>query len=163
MTRLFFALRRRLQIAAIFGMALMLPGCDQGPFPEYVGLAFVKGSGERTPIFRVEVANTTESRSQASDSRLITNSDRGVLLVYPSPNEYLVSNRNGPQAVDIIFIGPTSRLVGVLHSISANDNAPRTIGAASLSILFLEGGMARRIGISQGDMLLINGAMTKPS
>ncbi len=156
-------LRRSLAIAAALGAILFSVGCDQGPPSQYVDLTFVKESGERTAIFRVEVANTPETRAQASDSRRISGTDRGILLWYPSPNEHLVSNRNGPQDVDIIFIGPNARLLGVIQNVPANDATPRTIGASSGSIVFLEAGVAKRLGLSGGAMVLIQGAMSKPT
>lgn len=156
-------LRRRLATAAALCAMFFCLGCDEGPSSQYVDLTFVKETGERTAIFRVEVASTPETRAQASDSRRISGTDRGLLLWYPSPNEHLVSNRNGPQSVDIIFIGPNARLVGLIENVPANDSTPRTIGASSASIVFLEGGVSKRLGLSQGNMVLIQGAMLKPT
>jgi|688.fasta_scaffold12496_6 uncharacterized membrane protein (UPF0127 family) len=163
MLRILNLLMGRIAVAAALCATFLCVGCDQGPMPHHVDMVFVKESGERTAIFRVEVANTPETRAQASDSRRITGTDRGLLLWYAEPNEHLVSNRNGPQPVDIIFIGPNARVVGIIGQVPANDSNPRTVGASSASIVFLEGGMSQRLGLSQGSMVLIQGALAKPT
>ena len=150
-----------LPICVAFCVALSVVGCDSAPTGPQVDLTFVKESGERTAILRVEVAATPEARAKGLSHRYHPGSNRGLLLMYPSPNEYLVSNEHVADPVDFAFVAPNGHLLGVISDVPAGDDTPRTIGASSSAIIILGAGIARQLGLSRGDMVMIQGQLPK--
>ncbi len=144
-------------------LLIALAGCEEAALGPRVDATFVKETGERTAILRLEVAATPESRAMGLSKRAHPGVGRGVVLLYPGPNEHLVSNDQVLDPVDFVFVAPNGRIAGIVADVPMNDSQPRTVGAPSSAVLILAAGMARQLGISRGDMVLIQGALPKPT
>ena len=149
----------------LFVLAASLSAClseeSQGT---HIYLTFIKReSGERTPVFRVEVASTPAERHRGLAFRSDLGASEGMLLVYPRPSDYLVSNVNVPIPIDAVFVSRAATVVGILTNIPPQNDMPRSIGGPSQFIVLLPAGTVSTIGLGLNDGAVIQGTLPTPS
>lgn len=64
---------------------------------------------------RCEIANTPALRSRGLMQRATLPPSTGMLFVWPEPEPISMWMENTPLALDIVFIGPNGRVVGISH------------------------------------------------
>ena len=149
--------------AQLLLIALCFVGCSDTGLPNRVDLTFVRASGERTAIFRVEVAATPEERRKGMMFRRSLDANRGMLLMYPSEQEYLVSTKDVYLPLDFVFVSSKGKVVGLIQNEPPMNDVPRTIGRASNFILMFPSGTIRYLGLEDGDGVIIQGALPRAS
>ncbi len=77
----------------------------------------------------------------------------GMLFVYPEPHEVAFWMHNTLIPLDMLFADETGVITRVHENAVPMDDTPIPGGEAVKFVLEINGGMAARLGISQGDML----------
>ncbi|MDZ7711394.1 MAG: DUF192 domain-containing protein [Roseovarius sp.] len=105
---------------------------------------------EGEAAFRVEVADTKAERAQGLMHRERLAASAGMLFVYPHPQRVGFWMKNTLIPLDMIFMdaGGTVRRIG--HEAQPHDTRPVMGGGGIQTVLEINGGLARRIGIAEG-------------
>jgi uncharacterized membrane protein (UPF0127 family) len=114
-------------------------------------LTLVTNTGEH--VFKVEVMRTDEQRARGLMFRRHMPADRGMLFDFKTEQRVMMWMRNTYIPLDMVFITKTGIVINV-----AEDTEPlseRTISSAApaFSVLEVNAGVARRIGLKAGDQV----------
>lgn len=115
-------------------------------------LKIVTASGEHT--FQVEVARTDEQRARGLMFRRFMPADRGMLFDFKSEQPVMMWMRNTYIPLDMIFIARDGRVINVAENTEPLSERTIASAAPALSVLELNGGAARKIGLKPGDRIL---------
>jgi len=110
----------------------------------------------RGGCFEAEIAVTEAERAQGLMHRDALRRDRGMLFVFPEVGQHRFWMKNTRIELDIIFIGPNRRIVGISHRVQPCRKDPcETYGPAGDVAYALEiaGGLAREMGFAAGDLV----------
>ncbi len=132
-------------------LALVLAGplhaeCRQGS----IDLQTTTGAIAR---FTVEVADDAAERSTGLMRRESMPTAAGMLFVYARPGNVSFWMENTLIPLDMIFADPTGRVQHVHENAIPLDRTPIPGGANIKYVLEINGGLARRMGISEGAVL----------
>lgn len=97
--------------------------------------------------FSVEIADDDEERAQGLMFRERLPASSGMLFVYEEPHDLSFWMRNTLIPLDMIFLDTEGRVVRVHENAIPGDETPIRAGAPAVSVLEINGGLARRIGI----------------
>jgi uncharacterized protein len=104
--------------------------------------------------FTVEIADTDETRAQGLMHRPSMSRFAGMLFVFdPPPGRAVFWMENTLIPLDMLFIGETGVVNHIHHDARPLDRTPINGGDAVMYVLEINGGMARRLGISEGSEL----------
>lgn len=143
------AARRLLPLVA----AVALAACADGGrgaadgLPERV-LVPIAGGGEAA--VEVEVAADASSRARGLMGRTDLPDGRGMLFVFDEEADHVFWMKDTPLPLDMIFVAPDGRIVGVVESAEPRTETPRRAGAPSRYVLEVPGGWTRRAGVDTG-------------
>ncbi len=100
---------------------------------------------------RVEVADTDAERARGLMQRQTLPEDSGMVFVYSKPAEHLFWMENTLIPLDMIFIGPDDRVVGIESRAEPLSREVRGRGWISRAVLEVNGGWAAEHGVRVGD------------
>lgn len=100
--------------------------------------------------FRVEVADDKAERAQGLMNRETLSKSAGMLFVYPNPQQVGFWMKNTLIPLDMIFLDKTGTVKKVHSNAKPHDETPIMGGSGILAVLEINGGLARKIGISEG-------------
>lgn len=103
-----------------------------------------------TARFRIEVADDKEERAQGLMNRETLSMSAGMLFVYPEPQPVGFWMKNTLIPLDMIFMDETGTVKKVHHGAKPLDETPILGGTDILAVLEINGGLAQKIGISEG-------------
>jgi uncharacterized membrane protein (UPF0127 family) len=103
-----------------------------------------------TARFRIEVADDKEERAQGLMNRETMSMSAGMLFIYPEPQPVGFWMKNTLIPLDMIFMDETGTVKNVHHEAQPLDESPIFGGQEILAVLEINGGLARKIGISEG-------------
>ena len=104
-----------------------------------------------THRFAVEVADTPEAQSKGLMFRTELGPDEGMIFPYDGTTAQSFWMKNTPLPLDIIFIGPDSRIANIAAMTTPYSlDSVYSVGAV-LGVLELAGGRAAELGIEPGD------------
>jgi uncharacterized membrane protein (UPF0127 family) len=109
----------------------------------------LRGDGDQAR-FRVELADDEASRAQGLMNRDTLARGAGMLFVYPEPQRTAFWMKNTRISLDMIFMDASGTVQKVHHEAVPHDETPIFGGDAIQSVLEINGGLARRIGIAEG-------------
>ncbi len=109
----------------------------------------LRGEGDQAR-FRVELADEEAERSQGLMNRDDLARGAGMLFVYPEPQRVAFWMKNTLIPLDMIFMDAAGTVQKVHHEAVPHDETPIFGGSEIQSVLEINGGLARRIGISEG-------------
>ena len=111
-------------------------------------------SGNRTHAFRVEVARTDAQQQRGLMERQALGANEGMIFPYNPPRVQSFWMQNTPLPLDIIFIGPDSRIINIEANATpmSSEERYRSQAPASL-VLELRGGRAAELELKAGDMV----------
>ncbi len=112
-------------------------------------VAQLRGPGGEA-VFSVEVADTQEARAQGLMNRESLPASAGMLFVYPRPRSVGFWMKDTLIPLDMIFMDRTGTVQKIGHEAQPHDERPVMGGDGIQTVLEINGGMARRIGISEG-------------
>jgi len=142
---------------AVALLALVGLGCagSAGCREEKAGPPAVVLTGRDAKPVRIQVEVVTRPEEQA---RGLMHRDRlapeaGMLFVYPAegPRSFWMKNTFIP--LDMIFIGRSRRIVGIVHQAEPLTTTPRAVEAPSMFVLEVNGGLAKHRGIKTGSQV----------
>lgn len=97
-----------------------------------------------------EVAETDKRRALGLMYRTHLPEGRGMLFTWPNEQVRAFWMRNTYIPLDLIFIGKSGRVVGVLHEASPESDRPLTVSRPAMHVLEVPAGWARRNGVDVG-------------
>lgn len=103
--------------------------------------------------FSVELANTPETRSRGLMFRESMPRSSGMLFIYDSPQRATFWMRNTLISLDMIFTDETGTVRHVHHDAIPGDETTIDGGADVLTVLEINGGLARAMGIVPGSQM----------
>jgi len=110
--------------------------------------------GFGTAAFNVEVVDNAESRARGLMHVKEMPLSRGMLFVYPKPQLLSFWMRNTLIELDMLFLDRFGVIQKIHHRAIPLDETPISGGDQLLTgVLEINGGLAKRMGIAQGDIL----------
>lgn len=103
--------------------------------------------------FAIEVADTDATRARGLMHRETMPRFSGMLFIYDRPDRAVFWMENTLLPLDMLFIDETGRVSHIHHEARPLDRTPIDGGADVLMVLEINGGMARRLGITEGSEL----------
>jgi uncharacterized protein len=103
--------------------------------------------------FTVEVADSAGERGTGLMNRESMPTAAGMLFIYPRPGDVSFWMENTLIPLDMIFADPTGRVQHVHENAIPLDRTPIPGGANIQYVLEINGGLARRMGITEGAVL----------
>ena len=133
-------------------MALPVAGCGGESDSAQAGsIPLTIKAPDKTHVFTVEVARTPEEQAKGLMFRTSLPENGGMLFPFEKPRFASFWMKNTPTPLDILYI----RADGTIARIAENTEplSTRTIpsGEPVLSVLEINGGVARQLGIKPGD------------
>jgi uncharacterized membrane protein (UPF0127 family) len=107
-------------------------------------------TGSRKVPFRVEVALTPEEHARGLMYRSQLAADAGMIFVFEQPSVQRFWMKNTLIPLDMIFIGKDRKIVGIVEDAAPETETERMVGAPSLYVLEIGGGLSQRLGIRRG-------------
>jgi uncharacterized protein len=103
--------------------------------------------------FSVELANTPQTRSQGLMFRESMPRSSGMLFIYDRPQRATFWMRNTLISLDMIFTDETGTVRHVHHEAIPGDETTIDGGTDILTVLEINGGLARAMGIVPGSQM----------
>lgn len=156
---------RRTEGAALIALPLLvwvvfssLVACaQQARLPEVE--AFFGNGSITSPHFRLEVAASDQARQVGLMYRKSLKSDRGMIFVFPESAEHSFWMKNTYIPLDMVFVGESMEVVGILKAVPPLNEVPRTVGKESVYVVELASGTTESMGIREGDRLHLLGPL----
>jgi uncharacterized membrane protein (UPF0127 family) len=118
----------------------------------------------RAPVLvGVELARTQSERSRGLMYRKHLDPDAGMLFLFEAPQQLTFWMRNTYVALDMIFIEPTLRVLGVVENAEPLTESHRFVPGASQYVLEVNAGFARKHGIGPGTSVRFQGVSGVPA
>lgn len=102
-------------------------------------------------VVPVEIAATSQARSQGLMYRKDLAADAGMLFLFPQEMEQSFWMKNTPLPLDMIFISSDLRIAGIVAKATPFSTEPRSVGKPSRYVLEVHGGFCDQHGIRAGD------------
>ncbi len=103
--------------------------------------------------FSVEIADTEAERSRGLMDREEMPSASGMLFVYDQPTRAVFWMKNTLLPLDMVFVDASGLVTKVHSDAIPNDETPIDGGEGVSFVLEINGGMAKRMGISAGNQM----------
>ncbi len=141
---------RRLSLGLITALALGQAGAA---FAQCTPNALDLRTAGGVVRFSVEVADTGAERSKGLMFRKSMATSAGMLFVYETPRAVSFWMKNTLIPLDMIFADATGTVTRVHENAVPGNLKPVDGGAGVKSVLEINGGVARRLGIGEGTVL----------
>lgn len=140
-------------------------GLRASPAPSISGNVLPKPSGRKENVviktrngiewlFEVEMAKTPDQHQQGLMFRTSLAEESGMLFVYNPPQRVTMWMKNTKIPLDMIFIANGGRIVKIHESARPGDTRGVSSGRAVRAVLEINGGLARELGIREGDQVI---------
>ncbi|MGJ8584681.1 MAG: DUF192 domain-containing protein [Marinosulfonomonas sp.] len=103
--------------------------------------------------FSVELADDPAERSRGLMNRESLSASAGMLFVYPEPQHARFWMKNTLIPLDMIFIDATGVVTSIHENAIPHDLTAIDGGSGVTAVLEINGGMARKLGISVGSQV----------
>jgi uncharacterized membrane protein (UPF0127 family) len=114
-------------------------------------------SAGRPLAFRVELAISRDEQARGLMYRQHLDADAGMLFVNDAPGPLVFWMKNTLIPLDMIFIGPDHRIVGIVENAEPQTETPRRVDGLSQYVLEIGGGLASKLGIQAGQRVDFQG------
>jgi uncharacterized membrane protein (UPF0127 family) len=140
--------------AGLAGSACKTDRGKSNPTPARAGAPTVTiDTGARKVEFRVELAVKPEVHARGLMWREHLDADAGMLFVFEAPGPQVFWMRNTLIPLDMLFIAPDGRIVGIVENAEPRTETPRKVDAPSQYVLEIGGGLSAKNGIRAGQLL----------
>jgi uncharacterized membrane protein (UPF0127 family) len=116
----------------------------------------------RKVTFRVELARTSEEVQRGLMYREHLAPDAGMLFLFERPRVQTFWMKNTLIPLDMIFIGPDRRIVGIVAEAEPQTLTARKVDSPSQYVLEIGGGLAAQLGIRPGQVVEFPPGATMP-
>jgi uncharacterized membrane protein (UPF0127 family) len=113
-------------------------------------LKIVTHDGKAHP-FRVEIADTDDTREEGLMFRKSLAADAGMLFDFKTPQEVAFWMKNTLIPLDMLFIDQRGVIVNIKANAKPLSETPIPAGAPVLGVLEIRGGRAKELGVRVGD------------
>jgi len=103
--------------------------------------------------FNVEIADDPDEQAQGLMHREELAASAGMLFVYPAPQTAQYWMRNTLIPLDMLFVDAQGIVQHIHHQAIPLDETPIFGGDQVLAVLEINGGMAKKLGITEGSAL----------
>ncbi len=103
--------------------------------------------------FTVEIADTEETRARGLMHRTDLPMGAGMLFIYDEPGRASFWMRNTLIPLDMLFADERGQITRIHHEAQPHDETPIDGGDDVLMVLEINGGLAARLGITEGSAL----------
>jgi uncharacterized membrane protein (UPF0127 family) len=117
---------------------------------ELIDVTVVSGAERHT--FTTELADTNEAQAMGMMFRTEMGDDEGMLFPSGTPQARSFWMKNTPLPLDIIFIGPDSRITNIEDGVPYSQDSVFSEGPA-LAVFEIRGGLSEELGIRAGDLV----------
>jgi uncharacterized membrane protein (UPF0127 family) len=114
-------------------------------------------AGADPVIVRVEVARSEEERRRGLMFRTHLDDDAGMLFLFERPQQLTFWMRNTEIPLDMIFIEPSMRILGVVENTEPRTDSSRSVPGESQYVLEVNAGFSRRHGLASGTAVRFEG------
>lgn len=125
---------------------------DINPEGDLSDLIIEKKDGT-THRFQVELRDDNEGRAMGLMFRQELLDDHGMIFVFPRPGRQGFWMKNTLISLDMIFVRANGRIANILHDVPPQTLESRRSQGRVLAVLELKGGLAKKLGIEQGDIV----------
>ncbi len=106
----------------------------------------------RGPVtFHAEIADDDAERARGLMYRREMARENGMLFQFQAPEPQSFWMRNTHLSLDLIFIGPDGRVLNIAERATPYSDAPIPSRGPAIGVLEINGGLAREMGIAEGD------------
>jgi uncharacterized protein len=120
-------------------------------------VVLMPAGGEAVTV-RVEVARTEAERRRGLMFRQHMDEDAGMLFLFDEPSQLSFWMRNTYIPLDMIFIEPSLRVLGIVENAEPMTESSRFVPGMSQYVLEVNAGFSRRHGLGEGTMVRFEGA-----
>jgi hypothetical protein len=103
--------------------------------------------------FQVEIADTEAEREYGLMNRDAMGADRGMLFEFPDSADRAFWMHDTRIPLDIVFIATDGRIVSIQKNAKPFDETPLPSYGHAQGVLEINGGLADKLGIKQGDLI----------
>jgi uncharacterized membrane protein (UPF0127 family) len=114
--------------------------------------------GRAIPV-RVELARTDSERERGLMYRNHLDPDAGMLFLFPRPAPLAFWMRNTLIPLDMIFIDPDRRILGIVENAAPETETARRVDGNSQYVLEIAGGLSQRWGVHAGSSVEFEGSI----
>jgi uncharacterized protein len=107
----------------------------------------------------VEIADTGAARTRGMMWRTSAPVGQGMLFIFPTEEEHGFWMRNTLVPLDILFLDPSGRVLGIVAQAEPQTLEHRTVGRPSLYVLEVQGGWAEKLGVVPGSRVEFKGSL----
>lgn len=118
----------------------------------------------RAPVLvTVELARTPAERQRGLMYRKALDAEAGMLFLFDGPQQLTFWMRNTYVALDMIFIEPTMRVLGVVENAEPLTETSRFVPGHSQYVLEVNAGFSRKHGVGPGTSVRFQGVSGVPA
>ncbi|MFW7269685.1 DUF192 domain-containing protein [Gluconacetobacter sp. Hr-1-5] len=122
----------------------------------------ITGANGTKHVFSVELATTPRQQRVGEMFRTSVPADRGMLFVWPYPQQSDMWMENTLVSLDIVFIGEDGRISAIAENAVPQSLARISSHGPARATLELQGGLTEKLGIVVGDKVESK-ALTAPT
>jgi uncharacterized membrane protein (UPF0127 family) len=111
-------------------------------------------TAQGSKVIRAQVADTPERREIGLMYRKQMADDEGMIFDFQEPQSLAFWMRNTLIPLDIIFIDERGRVINIVANARPMDETPLPSSAPALAVLEINGGLASKLGIHPGDVVV---------
>jgi hypothetical protein len=104
----------------------------------------------RVSTFSLEIASTPGERARGLMHRKTLAADRGMVFVFPFPDDQTFYMKNTYVALDMIFVSTDRTVVGIVENARPLTLDLRSVGRPSQLVIELPAHTCRKVGIEEG-------------
>ena len=138
---------------------MFVGGCTRRPAGDRVSLRFVDADGHPSEQFSMEVAASVPSRMRGLMYRRALGSREGMIFLFPDTRVQSFWMKNTYIPLDMVFVAPDWRVVGVLENVPPLTEDSRSVGVPSQYVLEFSGGTVRALGVKEGTLVRVEGQL----
>lgn len=106
---------------------------------------------------RVEIARDEEQRRRGLMFRTQLDPDAGMVFLFDRPQQLTFWMRNTEIPLDMIFIEPSLRVLGIVENAAPRTDTSRSVPGISQYVLEVNAGFSRRYGLGPGTAVRFEG------
>lgn len=133
-------------------------GATGAPAPSELTASVELFPAGRAPVLvKVELARTSAERSRGLMYRKHLDADVGMLFLFEGPQQLTFWMRNTYVPLDMIFIEPSMRVLGIVENAEPQTETSRSVPGLSQYVLEVNAGFSREHGLGPGTMVRFQG------
>lgn len=133
-------------------------GATGAPAPAELTASVELFPAGRAPVLvKVELARSPAERSRGLMYRKHLDADVGMLFLFEGPQQLTFWMRNTYVPLDMIFIEPSMRVLGIVENAEPQTETSRSVPGLSQYVLEVNAGFSREHGLGPGTMVRFQG------